>query len=302
MNSLTIRVPATSANLGPGFDSIGIALSKYVTLECQPAEQWSFSVAEKDQPYIPSDETNLIYKSALFTAYHYGLDELPPCHVSMVNDVPVARGLGSSSTAVVAGIELANALLNLGLDKDEKLKIACKIEGHPDNVAPAILGGVVISSYTGEDLNYVRFTEGLEGLSFATIIPSYHVETEKARLVLPDAMSYKSAVLASGTANVLVAALAKRDWNLVGKMMNRDQWHQPYRRKLIPDFPSVSKTLEANGSYGSYISGAGPTMVGLFQKLTPALCKSLVHQFPEHHVEMLTIDTTGLETAIHVDQ
>ncbi|WP_079527317.1 homoserine kinase [Halobacillus hunanensis] len=302
MNSVTIRVPATSANLGPGFDSIGMALSKYVTLECQPAEQWSFSVAEKDQPYIPSDEKNLIYKTTLFTAYHYGIEELPPYHVSMVNDVPVARGLGSSSTAVVAGIELANALLHLELNKQDKLKIACKIEGHPDNVAPAILGGVVISSYTGEDLDYVRFTKGLKDLSFVTVIPSYHVETEKARLVLPDALNYKAAVLASGTANVLVAALAEQDWTVVGKMMKRDQWHQPYRRELIPDFPLVSKTFEENGSYGSYISGAGPTMIGLFPKLTPDQRKALIHQFPEHHVEVLTIDTKGLETAVHVDQ
>ncbi|UOQ94446.1 homoserine kinase [Halobacillus shinanisalinarum] len=302
MKGITIRVPATSANLGPGFDSIGIALSKYVTLECQPADQWHFSVAKRDQPFIPSGETNLIYKSALFTAFQYAIEHLPPYHVTMTNDVPVSRGLGSSSTAVVAGIELANQILDLQLSDYDKLKIGCSIEGHPDNVAPAIFGGIMVSNYDGNNLDYVHFTKGMDELSWVTVIPSYHVETEKARAVLPESMSYKSAVLASGTANVLVAALAEKNWEMVGKMMKRDQWHQPFRSELIPDFPTVSKILDEHGALGSYISGAGPTMIGLFQDLTTDQRAIILDKLQKHRVEFLTIDTTGLRTAVRLGQ
>ncbi|WP_101842989.1 homoserine kinase [Halobacillus sp. Marseille-P3879] len=294
---ITIRVPATSANLGPGFDSIGMALTQYVTLHCEPADEWTFVLPKKDQPFIPDGKTNLIYKSALFTANRYGVDHLPPHKVTMTNEVPIARGLGSSSTAVVGGIELANQLLHLELNDEEKLKIACAIEGHPDNVAPAIYGGITVSSYDGTNLESVRFSKDLEHLTWVAVIPDYHVETEEARAILPTDLPYKDAVYASGMANVLVAALAEKDWPLVGRMMKQDKWHQPYRSGLIPDFPHVSGILDQHGSLGHYISGAGPTMIGLFYQASEQQIKKLNKQLPDYQVEVLKADLNGVSAS-----
>ncbi|WP_394218203.1 homoserine kinase [Halobacillus trueperi] len=298
MSRFQIRVPATSANLGPGFDSVGIALSKNVRLDCQPADEWFFSVPEEDQPYIPSGKSNLIYKTALFTAEAMGYEELPPTHVELTNDVPIARGLGSSSTAVVGGIELADHLLGLGLSRYEKFKIACEIEGHPDNVGPAIFGGIMVSNYDGEHLDYVHFTEGMDELTWLAIIPDYHLETEKARGLLPVEMDYKQAVNNSGSANVLVAALATKNWPLAGKMMQSDRWHQPYRQVLIPGFSSFKEILEKEQSLGHYISGAGPTTVALFDEWDESKRERLELALEEFQVEPLQVNLSGAETFV----
>ncbi|MFQ3545426.1 homoserine kinase [Halobacillus rhizosphaerae] len=295
MKPFKIKVPATSANLGPGFDSIGIALSKYVTLDCHSAETWGFTVPDKDKNSIPAGKDNLIYKSALYTANLYNQETLPPFHITMKNDVPVARGLGSSSTAVVGGIEIANQILNLQLTAYEKLKIACEIEGHPDNVAPAIYGGIVVSSYDGNHLDFVHFTKGLDELTWLAIIPEYHLETEQARALLPLELNYKKAVHASGTANVLVAALAQQNWKLAGKMMLQDQWHQPYRKEMIPGFDQVTDIVRAQGALGLYLSGAGPTMIALFDTISQKELQKIKNQLSAYEVEALKINKTGAE-------
>lgn len=298
MTRFQIRVPATSANLGPGFDSVGIALSKFVTLDCLPADEWYFSVPEADQPYIPSGKNNLIYKTALYTAEAKGYEEVPPTHVELTNDVPIARGLGSSSTAVVGGIELADHLLDLGLSRFEKFKIACEIEGHPDNVGPAIFGGIMVSNYDGKQLDYVHFTEGMETLTWLAIVPEYHLETEKARDLLPVDIDYKQAVNNSGSANVLVAALATKNWALAGKMMQSDQWHQPYREALIPGFSTFQEILAKEGSLGHYISGAGPTTVALFDEWNERKAGRLNAALSSFHVEPLSVNLEGVQTKV----
>lgn len=296
MSAFQIKVPATSANLGPGFDSVGVALSLYVTLTCEPADEWFFHVPENDQAYIPSDKENLIYKTALFTANSFGYEAIPPHRVDMVNDVPVARGLGSSSTAVVAGIELANHILDLEMTAFEKLKVACEIEGHPDNVAPAIYGGIMISNYKEDDLDFVRFTDGLEDLTWLAVIPDFHLETEKARQLLPREIPYQEGVQASATANVLVAALATQDWSLAGKMMNRDQWHQPYRKQLISSFDEVKDILQQEDALGLYISGAGPTMIAFYEEFHSERLEKLHSLLPSFSVKALKVDTEGAKT------
>ena len=146
---MKIIVPATSANVGPGFDSVGIAVTRYLTIEVlEPADAWFI---EHDLGAgIPTDEKNLLLSTALSIS-----TDMQPHRIKMTSEVPLARGLGSSSSVIVAGIELANQLANLQLSDAEKLRIATEIEGHPDNVAPAIFGNMVIASYIGEDVQYV---------------------------------------------------------------------------------------------------------------------------------------------------
>ncbi|WP_181350234.1 homoserine kinase [Thalassobacillus sp. CUG 92003] len=298
MKTLHITVPATSANLGPGFDSVGLALNKYLTLTCRPAEQWRFVIPDVDQPFIPADGTNLIYRIALHTAHAFGKDDLPPYEVTVINEVPIARGLGSSSTAVVAGIELADQIHGLALSKEDKLRFACDIEGHPDNVAPAIYGGVMVSSYDNEHLDFVRFSKGLTDLTWVAVIPDFHLETQKARAFLPSELSYPHAIHASANANVLVAALAEQDWPLVGKMMERDLWHQPYRKALIPHFEAITHAVKQTGGLGTYMSGAGPTLIGLFEGLDNDQFKRLRDAAPGLSVEALSIDLSGVQSSV----
>ncbi|UOQ46407.1 homoserine kinase [Halobacillus salinarum] len=186
-------------------------------------------------------------------------------------------------------------MLGLKLSDYDKLKIACEIEGHPDNVAPAIYGGIMISFYDDSHLDFVQFNEGLRALTWVAVVPDYPLETEKARALLPKEIDYKTAVRASATANVLVAALARQNWALAGKMMARDRWHQPYRKQLIHGFDTVEKAVMEEGALGLYLSGAGPTMIALFNEMNPSILQRLSNQLKEYNVEALTADENGVE-------
>lgn len=186
-----------------GFDSVGVAVSKYLTIEVlEPADVWFI---EHDLGDIPSDENNLLISTALQVK-----SDLQPHKLVMTSDIPLARGLGSSSSVIVAGIELANQLADLKLSDDDKLDIATKIEGHPDNVAPAIFGNLVVASYVDEHVNSI-VTEFPE-CAFVAFIPSYELKTSESRGVLPSDLSYKDAVAASSIANVAIAALFQGIW------------------------------------------------------------------------------------------
>ncbi|SDC46145.1 homoserine kinase [Pelagirhabdus alkalitolerans] len=262
--SFNITVPATSANLGAGFDSIGIALNLYMTLTIESSDAWIFNSESEHLKDVETDERNFIYQVALKVAKRYHYDSLPPQRVVIQSDIPLARGLGSSATAIAAGIELANQLLNLNLAEDEKVLIATEIEGHPDNVAPAILGGCVIGYYD-QELYTSRIP--VQDVTFLTIIPNFELKTSDARKVLPESFSYSESVQASSVANVSVAAIASGDWGLLGEMMKKDRFHHPYRQSLIPHYSEVEKALSPY-VYGTYISGAGPTMIAIVEQST----------------------------------
>ncbi|MBM7541438.1 homoserine kinase [Amphibacillus cookii] len=257
--SWTIKVPATTANLGAGFDSIGMAVNLFLTLTIRDATDWCFISKSQHLAELPSDETNFICQIAKKTAKRFSDKELPACHVELNSDIPLARGLGSSATAIAAGIELANQLLDLGLTDQEKVLFATEIEGHPDNVAPAILGGCVIGHYH-QTLDTVRIP--IHHLDLLTLIPPFELKTSDARAVLPNTFSYHDSIKASSIANVSVAAICQGDWELLGRLMKKDLFHQPYRKKLIPHYNKV-ETLLAEHAYGIYLSGAGPTMIAL---------------------------------------
>lgn len=279
---MKITVPATSANVGPGFDSVGVAVSKYLTIEIfEPSEKWEVL---HDLGDVPSDETNLLITTALQVKA-----DLQPHRIKMVSDIPLARGLGSSSSVIVAGIELANQLAHLQLSADEKLVIATKIEGHPDNVAPAIFGNLVISSYVDEKVNsaVAAFPEA----SFVAFIPNYELKTSDSRNVLPNEFSYKEAVAASPIANVAIAALLTGDLEKAGKAIEADLFHERFRQKLVKEFAPIKEAAHEAGAYATYLSGAGPTIMTLAPKAKEA---ELVER-----LEALALD--GEVVALHVD-
>lgn len=289
--SIIIKVPATTANIGAGFDSIGIALNMALELTVTKASEWHFESESKALKDLPSEEDNYIYHIAKLIAMRFGKKNLPPCNVAMKSDIPLARGLGSSSTAVVAGIELANQLLELNLSKMEKADLATEVEGHPDNVAPAIYGGCVIGHVdNGFDFIHIPIEDDL---IFVTAIPNFELETMYARSILPAYYSHKEAVKASSVANVSVAAIMQKNWPLLGKMMKKDLFHQPHRKVLLPDYEAVEKML-ADEVYGMYLSGAGPTMIALAPVEVEEKLKEWEEAFPHLDWKLLKADNTGM--------
>lgn len=256
-SDMKITVPATSANVGPGFDSVGVAVSKYLTIEVlEAADKWEVL---HDLGDVPSNETNLLITTALQVK-----SDLKPHRIKMVSDIPLARGLGSSSSVIVAGIELANQLADLNLSDDEKLTLATKIEGHPDNVAPAIFGNLVVSSYVDGKVNSAVAT--FPEASFVAFIPNYELKTSDSRNVLPVQFSYKEAVVASSIANVAIAALLTGDLEKAGKAIEADLFHERFRQKLVKEFAQIKEKAHQAGAYATYLSGAGPTVMVLAPK------------------------------------
>lgn len=289
---MKIRVPATSANLGPGFDSCGIALSMYLFIEViKPSERWE--IIHDLGEGVPTDETNLMIETALSL-----VPDLAPQQIKMTSDVPLARGLGSSSSVIVAGIELANRLAQLNLSQQEKVAIATRIEGHPDNVAPAICGDFVVACYFKEkqsdDVSFVKhyFPEG----DIIAFIPNQELLTVDSRGALPESFSYREAVEASGIANVMIGALIKGDLPLAAKMMQEDRWHERYRQKFVPHLPKIRQICAKKGAYGCFLSGAGPTVLVLSPSdKTADVIQELKKLDSTAQIEQLTIDREGIQ-------
>jgi homoserine kinase len=286
-----IKIPASSANLGPGFDSMGVALNLYLRLEVEKSENWKCYSTSDELKDFPTDEKHFICQIAIQTAAKFG-KKLHPCKIKVESDIPLARGLGSSASAIIAGIELADYVGELGLKKEEKLLLATEIEGHPDNVGASLYGGLVIGSYQQGEVDVVSISD----ISFemVAIIPKESLLTKDSRGVLPIEFSYQSSIRASSIANVLVAALLSQNWELAGKMMEKDIFHQPYRKPLIPFYDDVAIFARSEGAFGVALSGAGPTVLCFCEKgKSKLLEQSLNTAFPDMTAKVLSIDFTG---------
>ena len=283
---MKIIVPATSANVGPGFDSVGVAVTKYLEIQvCEEREEWM--IEHQLGKWIPRDERNLLLKIALQI-----VPDLQPRRLKMVSDIPLARGLGSSSSVIVAGIELANQLGTLKLTDHDKLQLATKIEGHPDNVAPAIYGNLVIASSVEGQVSAVvaPFPE----CAFLAYIPNYELRTRDSRGVLPKKLSYKEAVAASSIANVAIAALLTGDLVKAGQAIENDLFHERYRQELVREFATIKKVAKRNGAYATYLSGAGPTVMVLADPdKMPKIKAELEKQPFKGKLHDLQVDTQG---------
>ncbi|WP_438832831.1 homoserine kinase [Streptococcus pluranimalium] len=282
---MKISVPATSANLGPGFDSVGLAVTCYLRIEVLEETDWW--MIEHDLAGVPFDETNLLIQTALNVA-----PEIYPHHIKMVSDIPLARGLGSSSSVIVAGIELANQLAQLNLSDDDKLSIATKIEGHPDNVAPAIFGNLVVASYINQELN--KIVADFPETALVAYVPAYELKTSDSRQVLPQELDFKEAVLASSVANIAVAGLLTGDLEMAGRAMSQDRFHEPYRQKLVPEFATIRELGQKYGAYATYLSGAGPTVMTMLPKdKKEAFISALNKELPDMILD-LEVDRKGV--------
>lgn len=293
----TIVAPASSANIGPGFDSAGVAVSRYLTLKVEKASKWKFTHTTSLIPELRNYKDHYIYKVATRVAKKYH-KQLPPCHVTMDSEIPLARGLGSSASAIVAGIELANQLGKLNLTETDKLKLAVEIEGHPDNVAAALLGGFVVTVKMGEEANYKKLP--MITTDLVVYIPNFKLRTEDSRKVLPKNLQMKDAATASGVSNLMISALLTGDYELAGKMMESDIFHESYRAKLIPNYYEIRSKARENGAFGTVISGAGPTMISFVPNGKGKEIAATMQQFlPKYEVAALNLDNEGLRVTHH---
>lgn len=249
---MKITVPASSANLGPGFDSIGLAVSLYLTVtDLGKADEWT---VEHDLPGLPTDQSNLIVQSALEVD-----SNLAPHRIAVDCDIPAARGLGSSSAAIVAGLVLGNELAGRPRTDAELLQMAVADEGHPDNATPAFKGGLAVSAYLPDQFTTIPLT--LPTMSLVAFIPHFELKTSKARAALPKTLQYHDAIMASAVGNTLVAALATQNMKAVGRLVESDRFHEPYRASLVPHLKVIRRLGHEQGAYGTYLSGAGPTVM-----------------------------------------
>ncbi|WP_057912126.1 homoserine kinase [Peribacillus muralis] len=295
-----IRVPASTANLGPGFDSIGLALGLYLELHGSLSDQWEVIPLSEEMSVFPRDDRNYIVQIAKKTAAYYG-KELSPCRLFVSSEIPLARGLGSSASAIVAGIELANIAGELDLTDDEKNRQASLFEGHPDNAGASVYGGLVVGLHTERRTDVVSFP--IEGVKVIAVIPDFELLTEDSRNVLPASLPYQDAIGGSAAANVLLAAVLTKDWKLVGEMMQSDRFHQPYRAELVPHLARIEEIVLQEGGFGTALSGAGPTVLSItsIDKST-AVLTALKREFPQFVVKELEIDNDGSHAAILSEQ
>ncbi len=289
-----VRVPATSANVGVGFDCLGIALDLTATFLMTPSEHLEIEGCEQRF----RGEDNLVWQSYLDACGRLGTQAVP-LHVTILSPIPLSGGLGSSSACVIAGIGAAMALSPEGFDRERALELAVAMEGHPDNVAPALLGGLVSSFVDGETTTSTRM-DVADNLRFVAVAPPYEVRTAEARRVLPTEVSRDTAVWQMGRCVAVVRALELGDAELLGAACH-DRLHEPYRAKLIPDYDALREAALGAGACAYMISGSGSTMLAVADgdEAAARVADALRAARPCFWLQALPANTLGTTVEVH---
>jgi homoserine kinase len=275
-DQIRVRVPASSANLGPGFDALGLALQIYLDCRFRKADALTISATGRDLSSIPLDDGNLIWQTALQVAAAHDR-EMPPVEIQIDNDIPVGKGLGSSAAALLAGVVIANQILELKWGRDRILDEAARLEGHPDNVAASVLGSVVTAAIDADGLTRAIRLDLPLTLRVAIVCPTFKLATHHMRTVLPETYSKEDAIFNVQRAALLVAALATGNREAFPECF-QDRLHQPYRLSLIPGMETILK-LRAPGLLGCTLSGAGPAMLVFYDEGSESVVEMVRDQF-----------------------
>ncbi|AVZ30257.1 homoserine kinase [Nodularia spumigena UHCC 0039] len=266
ISSITVTVPATTANLGPGFDCIGAALTLYNKFKFTRLDEGGLIIAVTgaEAERVQTDESNLLYQ-AFVKLYQYIGQTPPSVKMEIQLGVPLARGLGSSATAIVGGLVGANQLAGAPLTQLQVMELAIAMEGHPDNVVPALLGGCRLAA-TSADNWAICDIPWNEDIVPVLAIPDFELSTSEARQVLPTQVSRADAIFNTAHLGLLLRGLqtGKGEWLSTAL---QDRLHQPYRQALIPGYDAVNAAAMKAGAYGMVISGAGPTLLALVDQL-----------------------------------
>ena len=296
-NKVTVRVPATSANCGPGFDTLGLACNLYNYFTYELIDQGlSLKIEGEGTEKLKAGKNNLAFLS-FYKVWDMIVGSKTGLSVIMSNNIPLSRGLGSSSTAIVAGLVAANHLTGNTLSKNEIVQLATEIEGHPDNVAPAILGGMTISYVDNGRASSLKFLP-LKPFKLVAVVPDMPLATSLARRAIPKTVPHQDAVFNTSRAALLVGAMLTGDYQHLAAGLD-DRLHQPYRAHLIPGMEDAFKAAVNNGAYNAIISGAGSTLMAYVpinvscEAVGEAMCKVLSEHDLHSVFHILDIDTEG---------
>ena len=295
MKKFKVTVPATSANIGVGYDCLGVALDYY--LELMVSESESIEYLENGEEFSIPLEENYIYSTIKLIEEKYN-KKVPNYKVEIIkNEIPVSRGLGSSSSAIIAGILIADKFLGGILSEDDMAKLATEIEGHPDNVLPAIFGGMILASHDSENFYYSRIPFD-NNIYFYVMIPDFKLSTEKARAVLPKEYKVSDLISNASKLGLLIDSFHRKKYDDLRFLLD-DKVHQPYRFSMINNSEDIFNYSEKHGALGEYISGAGPTLISLNYKdeeFFSAMKKELETLPDKWRMEMKKICAGGAET------
>lgn len=289
-----VRVPATSANLGAGFDCFGIALSMYNTVRVEETEKGLYIVRSPDAEYTPNDKNNLIYRSVMraFDEVGYAARGL---RISQQSDIPMTRGLGSSSSCIIGGLLAGNIISGRRLTPQRIFELANELEGHPDNVAPALFGGFCVSCID-EGRLFRRTVRPKNDIKLVAMIPKYFVPTRKSRTQLPKTVLAKDAAFNVSHASMLALSFALGDYRDLDIFVN-DKLHQPYRAAMIEDMEKIFEMCLKFGALASYLSGSGPTVVAIIKACDKDFIKKTEEYFKNNGIDRrcieLSIDNVG---------
>ncbi len=298
MPSFRVIVPATTANLGPGFDCLGMALSLYneievIPLDAPPDSTDIVEIEGEGASELPRDDRNMIVYGMHRVFARAGVTP-PPFMLHTANHIPMMSGLGSSSAAIVGGIVAGNELIDRCLTRDDLLALATEMEGHPDNVGPALLGGLIVAVATASVPIITQVK--IPALQAVIVTPDLRVATDEARRILPPMLSRHDAIYNIGRAALVVQALSKGDFDLLGRAMD-DRLHQPYRKHLIKGYDDVVSAAKEAGASAVAISGSGPTLIAFAPDRHQAIAHEMRQAFAVHEINsrawVLEVDQLG---------
>lgn len=259
-NSVTVRVPATTANLGPGFDCLGMALNIHNTVTIAKSHSFNIAITGEGEKILSRGKDNLVYK-AITKLFDKVKQPVPDLEINCHNEIPTARGLGSSTAAIVAGLVAANSLLGNTMSKEELLQLGIEMEGHPDNLTPALFGGCQVVVMDDTRLVHERISVQ-RSWKFVLFIPDFEIPTAEARTILPHQITREDAIYNLGRVALLTNALITGRADIL-KVATQDRLHQPHRQTLFPAMSHIFAAALSAGADGVFLSGSGPTILAL---------------------------------------
>jgi homoserine kinase len=279
--NIILKIPGSTSNLGPGFDTLGLAINLFLHIKAEPSDKLYITVSGEGEKEIEKASKNLVYQS--YKKYFQCInEEILPVKLSLKNEIPLKKGLGSSGAAIVGGLLLAREMAKKKISDNELLSIATSIEGHPDNVTPSLFGGLIASCLLKDKVIFSKINLSKQ-IKLIAVIPEINVSTKKARAILPKRVSFKDAVFNVQRVALLVNSFYVSDFDNM-KYYFSDKLHQTYRKIFVPGFDDALKIGVKKGALGVYLSGSGPTIIAFYKDNGKVIAESIAEIFKKKNI------------------